>query len=762
MNPPQHIRNVSEDRRAVAPYNFVELPDQIVEILEQELPARDQYHTNRLTGRIECTLTTESPLYIRCGLTPNDFATWGDKPNEELSDEERNVKANFFSLSGNKPVIPGSSLRGMFRSIIEIISYSKMEKIGEDPPLFFRAVATTKKSDSLAESYKAGIVKAGYLLYKNNKWKIQPAKEIEQASYAWVKERDCTPISDLIGLNDPEYHPQYIQVTFDDVYNNSKTSRKMVGNLGNENSRRKNRGVLVTSGNMKQNENVETKRRNHCIVFEKDESKSLIAINPALIDDYCKALTDFQKDEFSQDRGFLKDGRPVFYVQPKANKEVEKFGQSPNFRHPYLHSKSQRAARAIDFLPEKLRDKSQLDLVDAIFGFVDRIDKKENESNKKMSNRSGRVFFGDAIGHEDMRKMLIQEDAILVKTLLEPKASTFQHYLVQPESTKAAQNQLMHYAKQPETDTVIRGHKLYWHKSNNYDIHHESPGEAKPETSTWIKPIDLNKQFSFTIGFENLSEVELGAIQWVLAIAADPKYRLSLGMGKPLGMGAIKIESKLFMRECKNRYQSLFDNATNWNLSENESEQNFSGKFEDKMLTKVAEFNPEVAHKKFKEIDRIKMLLTMLSWIGKPNDSETRYLEIERSEIKGQIDGDSNEYKKRRVLPTPLQIATLNVIQKPIPKKNISTSEYKVGDIIIATITSVEIALKPKAKMTVEFSHDSIRIRKKEIYKYEKRGIHLKKGDEVKLAIEEIHHDGTIKRYEILGLFTTVRNTEEI
>jgi CRISPR-associated protein (TIGR03986 family) len=757
MNPPQHIRNIPEALCAVAPYNFVELPNQIVEILEQELPTHDQYHANRLTGRIECTLTTESPLYVRCGLTPTDFATWGDKPNEKLSDEERNVKAKFFSLSGDKPVIPGSSLRGMFRSIIEIISYSKMEKIGENPPLFFRAVATTKKSDSLAESYKTGVVKAGYLVYKNNMWKIQPAKEIEKASYAWVKERDCTPIPDLIRLDDPEYYPQYIPVTFDGVYNDPKTSRKMVDNLGNKDSRRENPGVLVTSGNMKQNEDVATKRRNHCVVFERDESKSLIAINPALIDDYCKALTDFQKDEFSQDWGFLKDGRPVFYIQPKANKEVDEFGQSPNFRHPYLHKKSQRAARAIDFLPEKLRDKSQLDLVDAIFGFVDRTDKKENESNKKMSNRSGRVFFGDAIGHEDMSKMLIQEDAILVKTLLEPKISTFQHYLVQPKSTEAAQNQLMHYAKQPETDTVIRGHKLYWHKSNNYDIHHESPGEAKPEISTWIKPIDLNKRFSFTIRFENLSEVELGAIQWVLAIAADPKYRLSLGMGKPLGMGAIKIKSKLFTRKCEDRYQSLFDDATNWNLSENESQQNFSSEFENKMLANLLEFNPEVASKKFKEIDRITMLLIMLNWTEKPDDSKTRYLEIERSEMKDRIDGDSNEYKKRRVLPTPLQVTAPKTMEKPKPKKNI----FKVGDIIVATITTLEIVLKPKSKMTIKLNRDDIEIRKKEIYKHERMGINLKKGDEVKLAITEIHHDGSIKRYDILGLPTTVSNIKE-
>ncbi|HEY9612495.1 MAG TPA: hypothetical protein V6C93_24285, partial [Allocoleopsis sp.] len=73
---PKHIDQVQDERRAVAPYNFVELPEIIVPA--EPLPANNCYHEysehkdnevntlkiKRHTGKIECTITTSSPLYI--------------------------------------------------------------------------------------------------------------------------------------------------------------------------------------------------------------------------------------------------------------------------------------------------------------------------------------------------------------------------------------------------------------------------------------------------------------------------------------------------------------------------------------------------------------------------------------------------------------------------------------------------------------------------------------------------------------------------
>lgn len=625
-----------------------------------------------------------------------------------------------------------------------------MDKVGVNPPLFFRAVGTTNASDSLAGTYKAGTVKAGYLIYQDSKWKIQPAKEIDQVSFAWVKESSCTMLSDLIKLNDLGYQPQCIPVTFDDLYQDQTTRRKMANNLGQKDSTRLNRGFLVTSGNMKQGEVATTNRRYHCIVFEKDDKKQLIEISPALIDDYCKALTDFQKaPPFNSRNGFLEEGKPVFYIQSRPNQEIKKFGQSPNFRHPYISPQSKKAARPIDFVPEHLRDKNQIDLADAIFGFVDRNSKKDDESKGKQISQSGRVFFGDATGHASMAEMLIEDDPILVKTLLEPKVSTFQHYLVQPDQTEAEQSRLMHYANNPKNETAIRGHKLYWHKSEQYDFRHENPGDVKDEVSNWIKPISSNQQFSFTIWFENLREEELGALQWILNKATDPKYRLSLGMGKPLGMGAIKIDYKLFTRQCnKQRYKFLFNNSVDWNLSESESSQDFSCEFTSMMLERIIKFDLEAVNKKFEQINRIAMLLNMLSWDKKPHDFETRYLEIDRAIEKGRIDGQPNEYKKRRVLPTPLQVLTPTARpQPPIKRKG---RRYTVDEVITTTISSLIISQGGKSKITISFTHDNEVIPKKEtIYNPEKKGINLQEGDTIELTISEVHDDGSIKKYHI-------------
>ena len=94
-NLPKHIDKITDPKRkAVAPYNFVELPDKVVEA--QALPDGDRYwqesehqgndqiiKISRHTGKIECTLTTSSPLYIRCGLDPLNYEKYGDKYPEE-------------------------------------------------------------------------------------------------------------------------------------------------------------------------------------------------------------------------------------------------------------------------------------------------------------------------------------------------------------------------------------------------------------------------------------------------------------------------------------------------------------------------------------------------------------------------------------------------------------------------------------------------------------------------------------------------------
>jgi CRISPR-associated protein (TIGR03986 family) len=658
---PKHLKKVPEDRKAIAPYNFVELPDKVVPA--EPLHDCNCYNLNRHTGKIKCTLTTESPLYTRCGLTPDNFTDFGDTPNEELEPKERLKRAEFFSNPANhKPTIPGSSLRGMLRTLVEIVSFGKIERVSNQQHFFFRAVAANPKSDSLGEEYKSLLkkVKSGFLIKQNDGWYIRPAQAIDGSPFIWVKERDLSRIRTIVKMNQLGYRPQHINVSFGDTQ--LKSPRRFTRTVSTNLSLYPHQGVLVTSGNMLEaSDNPENlHRRNHCIVATIDESASLLKINDEAIQHYCSALTDFQKQEpFHKKMGALQeDERPIFYCEPQDGQiEVTLFGHSPNFRIPYSPSHDGCAASAVDFIPKDLGKSDTADLADAIFGFV------RNEKCEKDQALAGRVFISDAIyekaASEDIWFTGNPERTVTPQILSTPKPTTFQHYLVQTDP-EARKRELKHYANKPDKETVIRGHKLYWHKGRSPSIVLDNP-EASESQTTQIKPIKPGVSFTFTIDFENLSDVELGAILWVLKRAEDEEYRLSLGMGKPLGMGAVKITHQLHLSDRKQRYTKLFKD-NNWNIGEifntSDTHERCVKVFEKYVLDHISEADQPNTGKatNLEELPRIKMLLAMLSWSG-PLDIErtTRYMEIQRDR-EPKLEPDGKEYKERRVLPSPLQV----------------------------------------------------------------------------------------------------------
>jgi len=75
-----------------------------------------------------------------------------------------------------------------------------------------------------------------------------------------------------------------------------------------------------------------------------------------------------------------------------------------------------------------------------------------------------------------------------------------------------------------------------------------------------ITPIDREKSFWFHIDFDNLSDWELGLLAF--ALKPNESYRHKLGMGKPLELGQVKIESAgIFLVNRKTRYSSEGFNA---------------------------------------------------------------------------------------------------------------------------------------------------------------------------------------------------------
>jgi CspA family cold shock protein len=121
-------------------------------------------------------------------------------------------------------------------------------------------------------------------------------------------------------------------------------------------------------------------------------------------------------------------------------------------------------------------------------------------------------------------------------------------------------------------------------------------------------------------------------------------------MGKPLGMGAIAITSKLYLSDRQARYAHLFQ-GLGWAAATASAEgEQYLKAFEIFVLKENA-VAPDKEH--LAQVERIRMLLTMLEWReGDPAWLEaTRYMEIER------LPDNLNEYKERPVLPDPLVVA---------------------------------------------------------------------------------------------------------
>jgi len=650
----------SSRRKAKAPYNFVRLPE-MIPWTPQDPPAMDRYHEHdeRYTGHLTCTLTTASPLYVRCGVTPAEA-----KAGSEAKD-----RPDFFYTDPHtrNPVIPGSSLRGMLRTLVEIVSYSKVQPV-TDESLVYRAVAGRS---SLGDQYRdlmtyrtsshaiAFQMQAGYMLQQEGDWYIVPAEKIYGEPFAriemqdiprgltqWEKSRNAWEI--YVDIDQPREHRHNrgrIRLYY------PKVKR---GKAASSSQPRFSRRVLVRTGRIP--------RKHMEFIFGLPTRGPLIPVSERLIETYRNQITDEQIKLLGK-RRVLKNVQPVFYLMD--GRKLLFFGHAMMFRLPYPNTPR-------DCVPDVLHNPEQTDLVEALFGYVD-----ENAKERAVA-RAGRVAVTDATLLDDPDDIWLTDKGLIPKILATPKPTTFQHYLVQPASQESL---LRHYGSPTPDETVIRGHKLYWHKGdvNRAAIEAEDAelrGRAQlpPDDTqhTVIQPVRSGVHFQFDIHFENVAAEELGALLWLLEIAQDDDYRLKLGMAKPLGMGAIRVESDLHLTDRTARYTQLFtDDGDAWATGERDDAQTIwedaVAAFETWLLKHNAEasINP---HKKdtVAELTRIEMLLALLRWPG-PAREETRYLQIEHPQ-------NNNEYRNRPVLPTPLQVMEESA---PAPPRAASQSQEK-------------------------------------------------------------------------------------
>ncbi len=152
-----------------APFNFVPLSEHVffpdwADQVSQDIPFKDGY-----CGEIEIELEAKSKLLIG-----------GGSGTEQDKDRNKSRLVTFVKDPSGNYIVPGSSLKGMIRNVLEIASFGKM--LGIDDHRFAvrdlqnRGLYTSKmvKTISHKDRVFGAKPKTGWLYIKDNNWFIQP------------------------------------------------------------------------------------------------------------------------------------------------------------------------------------------------------------------------------------------------------------------------------------------------------------------------------------------------------------------------------------------------------------------------------------------------------------------------------------------------------------------------------------------------------------------------------------------------------------
>ena len=620
-------------KAAKAPYNFIPLNKCVVS--KNGIPDFDRYYPDRFSGYIDLEMETKTPLYIR----------------------RKSETSDFFSASG-KTLIPGSSIRGMVRTLVEIVSFGKFTMFDGKKRLFYRAVADPSSlgiyyREQMADrhnNYKYKFM-AGFLKNKRSGgYEIHPSKIINGVQVYRVEHSEVEKLKkiDMENLNKEMTAPEVKEIYFNPCpIKDHKHSRKngyiylkyaKINSIClKKDEKHPKRGYLIVS---------EKCGRKHMdwVINEEDREKHPLEVPKAVIDEYKSDSGRDKKNDLltyleSDNAEKYPNGIPCFYIADEKGK-IKAFGHTGFFRVSYN-------CTIDEHVPANLKSDNLTDFAEAIFGKEDRW--------------ATRVFFEDAFIIDGQGDVFLSET--LHSKLDSPKPTSFQHYLEQPQQEKTGKENLWHWDKK---EALLRGYKLYWHRNSPDDGSKYSWKAGKIQSKELIIPVKRGIKFKSRIRFENLSEEELGALMFVLDLPEGCCHKI--GMGKPLGLGSIKITPKLFIIDRKKRYQSLFCGDNKWNLADFDRTQNmcqFKEAFEKYILNNISYDDRHNASLLW-ETPSLSELKTMLNWGNTENDrwlEKTRYMMIECP--KNEYDcicedsenrknkGVCNEYKCRPVLPYP-------------------------------------------------------------------------------------------------------------
>ncbi len=255
----------------------------------------------------------------------------------------------------------------------------------------------------------------------------------------------------------------------------------------------------------------------------------------------------------ADDRSFrLKDGDLVYFRPDSQGGAVEEIALSAIWRRERGTSHDYFRRLSPELLPFH-KDRRQLTIAEQLFGFVEQRQKGQNSPIPARA-LAGRLRFSFGLLHsadDDQYKDDPYEAGVLLKVLDSPKPPSPAFYF------KRANGQGAYIAKKdlnPQAHAP-QGRKFYLHRYAPLATPWKTFATAdNRKQKSWVQPLRPQRFFYFHIDFDNLSQRELELLCY--AVRPTDNFRHKLGMGKPLGLGKVRIDPVgLFYIDRQARYR---------------------------------------------------------------------------------------------------------------------------------------------------------------------------------------------------------------
>lgn len=630
-----------------APYNFVPLSEKVFfpdwsndkNEVSHDIPFEDSQ-----SGTIDITITAKSPLFIR-----------------NHSDDRDNPSTEFCNHNGEY-YIPSTSVKGMVRSVLEILSFSKMSQFNDDT-YAFRDL--NNKQDYMSQM-KPDRTFCGWLKNVGDNYVIEDCGIPGRVRLDKIDTICSTRFNNNFDEKEENNKTaEFKYQLFDDINLPTTFTHKKNHNgrdiyiVGED----KEGQIVFTGQPSARKEGKEPSGKIYEFIFF--ESKEEIEVEKKVFENFLFAYFDKRKTEsldwkYWKEKLYRGEKVPVFF-QKDSEKEIKHFGLSYLYKLPYHYS----IKNAIESISENHFDE-RLDLAQTIFGFTD----SENKRALK-----GRVQFSHFKADTKPSKF-----KTITTVLGSPRASYYPIYIKQNYEKNASMVKDGEYNTLMQKNSKISGTK-------RYPLHQKIPNpkeytkeDSSATTFTPLGDYDNESKFNeFTFSgklrYHNLKEVELGAILSALTWHgnSDDFYH-SMGMAKSLGFGKIKLDISMDANkqiDLLQKYEKLMESEldSSWLQSEQIKELftmsnkniNIDSKLEYLIL------DPKNKRDDFREAKNDKDYLPLVSEITKLNnhlnslfdeDKIESFLEIEEQKQKALDEAKNKILAENKLLAnTPKRVS---------------------------------------------------------------------------------------------------------